>query len=1312
MDPLSAAASVIAVLQLTQALVQVCGKYIKEVKHAQEEIASLQREVTSLTTVLEKLSELLNSPDGKTLSTSLALAHDANHCLFILSSLQEKIDPGKQNASRRQKAMRLISRQKLEWPLKREEVDGAIKDLERYKTSFTLALQIDQIKLLAKTSGNSSRSSDIYLEKLPVAQGAEFNSYANQHEDECLPETRTKLRQQIVEWAEAPQSKSLFWLNGMAGTGKSTISRTMARFFHEKGVLAASFFFKRGEADRGNATRFFATITRQLIATKADIRPGVNNAIQADPAISTRPLKDQFEKLIFEPLLGLKAADDGQAQTMIIVIDALDECENDSDIQDIIECLARLREPKAVRVRTFVTSRPEVATRFGFKDIGENHQDLILHRIPHDIIAHDISLFLRHRLAAIRQTRSLPVDWPSEEKLQTLIDMSVPLFIFAATICRMFEDHYLDPVQCLEEVLKYQNEESKLDAIYLPVLNRLLLRYSGKRQKQLVDEVRDILGIIILLRSPLSVVALSKLTGTSARSVNIKLNSLHSVLNIPDDERLPVRLFHLSFHEFLLDPETRDKTPFWVDEKSIQQRLTPQCLAIMGQLKRNICNLPSYGISRSDISAQVINDHLPPELHYACRYWTHHLVRCQDPAAQLDKVFDFLQDHFLHWVEVMGLLGIVSEVVGAINTLHGLVQDNPTSSICEFLDDAKRFILKNRQIADTHPLQVYASGLVFAPKRAIIRREFEREIPTWMSRCPRVEETWSSEIQTLEGHTHWVASLVFTSDGRLLASGSDDHSIKLWDPTTGDLKQTLNDHSESVVCIALSPDEKILASASFDQTVKLWDPNTGDLKRTLYDHSDAIRSVTWLNDGLIVTGSNNHSIKIWNVTTGEEERTLEGHEGPVASVAYSAQTQLLASASHDETIKLWDPIHGGLKRTLRGHTDSVRSVAFSPDGRLLASSAYDKTVRIWDPLTGDLQKTLTGHTNWVRTVTFSRDGALLASGSDDFSIKLWDPLTGELKQTLKGHSSFVRSTVFSPDGRILASGSNDRSIRLWYPTRTDAGLSTVGHHTKTVRCVSFSPDNRLLASGSYDHTVKLWDATTGDLKYTMTCHSDTVSSVAFSPDGQLLASCSHDKTIRLWNLHGELQHTFRGHSETVGSISFSPDSQLLASGSYDKTVKLWSLAGDLKYTLEGHTDWVRSTAFSPDGKLLASSSDDQIINLWDLQTGVLKLALYSEEGTVADLRFSPTSPNLITDQGIFDIHSCYDGFSALGSSPDGHDRSEISVQDGQWVMVDGVETLWLPPEWRPGCLATGDGTLALGCKNGRVAILGFGSCEV
>ncbi|KAL4992684.1 NACHT and WD40 domain protein [Aspergillus falconensis] len=1312
MDPLSAAASVIAVLQLTQAVVQVCGKYIKEVKHAQEEIASLQREVTSLTSVLEKLFELLNSPDDKTLSTSLALAQDANHCLSVLASLQEKIDPGKQNVSRRQKAMRILSRQKLEWPLKREEVDKAIKDLERYKSSFTLALQIDQMKLLAKTSGNSSSNSDTYLEKLPVAQGAEFNSYANQHEDECLPETRTTLRQQIAEWAEAPQSKCLFWLNGMAGTGKSTISRTMARFFHEKGVLAASFFFKRGEADRGNASRLFATITRQLIDMNPDIKPGVVKSIQADPAISTRPLRDQFEKLIFEPLLGLEAADGGQAQTMVIVIDALDECENDSDIQDIIECLARLGEPKAVRVRTFVTSRPEVATRFGFKDVGENHQDLILHRIPHDIIAHDISLFLRHRLAAIRKTRSLPSDWPSEEDLQTLIDMSVPLFIFAATICRMFEDHYLDPVQCLEEVLEYQNEESKLDAIYLPVLNRLLLKYSGKRQKQLVEEVRDVLGIIILLRSPLSVVALSKLMGVSTRSINIKLNSLHSVLNIPDNEMLPVRLFHLSFHEFLLDPETRDKTPFWVDEGSVQQKLAAQCLAAMGQLKRNICNLPSYGIKHRDITAQAINDHVPPELHYACRYWTHHLVRSQDPAAQLDKVFEFLQDHFLHWVEVMSLLGIVSEVVGAINTLHVLVQDNPNESICEFLDDAKRFILKNRQIADTHPLQVYASGLVFAPKRAIIRKEFEREIPTWMHRCPRVEETWSSEIQTLEGHTHWVASLVFTSDGRLLASGSDDCSIKLWDPTTGDLKQTLNDHSESVVCIALSPDEKILASASFDQTVKLWDLSTGDLKQTLYDHSDAIRSVTWLNDELIVTGSNNHSLKTWNVVTGEEERTLEGHEGPVASVAYSAQKQLLASASHDETIKLWDPIHGELKRTLRGHTDSVRSVAFSPDGRLLASSAYDKTVKIWDPVTGDLQKTLTGHTNWVRTVTFSWDGKLLASGSDDYTIKLWDPPTGELKQTLKGHSSFVRSTVFSPDGRILASGSNDRSIRLWYPTPTDATLNSVDHHTKTVRCVSFSPDNQLVASGSYDHTVKLWNATTGDLKHTMTCHSDTISSVAFSPDGQLLASSSHDKTIRLWNLHGELQHTFQGHSETIGSISFSPDGQLLASGSYDKTVKLWSLAGDLKYTLEGHADWVQSIAFSPDGKLLASSSDDQVVNLWDPQTGDLIHALHSEEGAVADLRFSRTSPHLITDQGIFDIHSWYDGFSALGSSPDGHDESAIAIQDGQWVIVDGAETLWLPPEWRPGCFATGGSTLALGCKDGRVAILEFGSCEV
>ncbi|PWY70883.1 WD domain protein [Aspergillus sclerotioniger CBS 115572] len=727
------------------------------------------------------------------------------------------------------------------------------------------------------TSGSAQEihalSESIDLKELPVATGAEFGTYMDQHEEECLPGTRKELLLDIRDWAVSDQGKCIFWLNGLAGTGKSTISRTVAKDLREQGLLGASFSFKRGEGDRGNAARFFPTVIQQLFTRILELRAAILQAIRDNPRISTKPLKEQFEELIHKPLRSLIQSK-LQSSRLVIVIDALDECDDDKDIEVILQLLPRVQEVNSLCLRFFITSRPELPLRLGFNAI--DHRDLILHEVPKPIIERDISMFLKEKLVSIRHKRSLSSDWPGYVNVQILVNMSVPLFIFAATICRLFEDYNLDPAQCLTEILKYQNHESKLDGTYLPVLDRLVSKYNGTTQKQLIQGVREVVGTIILLESPLSFTSLSKLMGISTQSIHARLNSLHSVLYIPNNDILPVRLFHQSFRDFLLDPSTRGKSPFWVDEKGMNQTIFISCLSVMREdLKKNICSLGSYGTKRSDINLKSIDHYLLPELQYSCRYWIHHLARSKDPMSQVNDILTFLKEHFLHWLESMSILGITSEAIIAVNSLLQLtkweIQDTSSNEMYDFLLDARRFILKFAQIVDTAPLQLYSSGLIFAPHRSLIRETFERELPAWLSKGPKVEEYWDPEMQTLEGHSRTVTSVAFSGDGQLLASGSDDITIKLWDAATGALKH-------NIITINIATDVQFL------EHLPLLITNIGSLDIRNYYESFSISSEKVMEISLVAGR--------WVAVQGQRELWLSPNYQPRSSTVKNSTIAL------------------------------------------------------------------------------------------------------------------------------------------------------------------------------------------------------------------------------------------------------------------------------------------------------------------------------------------------------------------------------------------------------------------------------------
>lgn len=473
------------------------------------------------------------------------------------------------------------------------------------------------------------------------------------------------------------------------------------------------------------------------------------------------------------------------------------------------------------------------------------------------------------------------------------------------------------------------------------------------------------------------------------------------------------------------------------------------------------------------------------------------------------------------------------------------------------------------------------------------------------------------------GHSDTVNSVAFGPDGKTLASGSSDYTIKLWDVESGRELRTLTGHSSDVMSVAFSPDGKTLASGSSDNTIMLWDVNTGKGLRTRFRNSSLVMSVAFSPEGkTLATGFQDSTIKLWDAQNGKKLLNLIGHSLPVTSIAFSPDGKTLASGSSDNRIKLWDVKAGKELRTFSGHYSMISSVTFSPDGKILASGGWDNTIKLWDTESGKELRTFTGHSSMISSVAFSPDGKILASASWDNTIKFWNLKDGKELRTYSGHSSAITSVAFNPNGKILASGSLDKTIKLWDVTN-ETEPRTLSGHSSLVESVVFSPDGTILASASWDHTIKLWGVKNGGDLRVLSGHSEVVNSISFSPDGKTLASGSSDKTIKLWDVEtGKELKTFSGHRGSVWSVAFSTDGSILASTS-DFTIKLWNAkSGQELKTLNAETSHLMSIAFCADGKTLASGGEENSITLWDWESGKILRTLTGHASVVEPITFS------------------------------------------------------------------------------------------
>ena len=993
--------------------------------------------------------------------------------------------------------------------------------------------------------------------------------YLSGNRQGCLRGTRKDVLLQIECWLTDERDQRVFWLNGLAGTGKSTIAQTFAENSFADGKLGASFFCSRDFEDRSDIHNIFPTLAFQLAYRYPQFRKELLPVLRANPEVGRESLCSQLEKLLVGPLGVTRIS-------TLIIIDALDECRDEQPASALLSVLSRYID-RVPHVKFFITGRPEPRIRTGFRLelLRPITEVLKLHDVKRSSVDSDIRLFLRTRLGDIAKTRSdcdLTEEWPSPDDINVLCEKSAGLFVYASTVVKFVSSPSHLPVERLALIISLPqstaNEgKSGIDLLYTQVLEQAF-QDIDEDDRELYSRFKLVVGVVLLAFHPLPRNSLSELLkdcGTSSRVSNA-LRFLHSLLLVPNSEVEPIRIFHKSFPDFLTDRTRCKDERFFVDPPVHHIDILFLCLDLMRErLKKNICYLDcSLLLTKVEDLRDRTEARIGGALEYACRFWTKHLLEISGHGPHIerakDEVDDFFKKRLLFWIEVLSLTGNLHLGVYALHDIDQwylsvscmehvskLVFTYPQIGVsCKWTSESQRFILLHFDEICRSPARVYRYLLSLCPSSSWLHDWYTAESIQGVKVVNGRPDKWGacSRIVSFDYYPKAIAS-----HKDMVVVGLSSGDIIILDAITGTRRSALLGHVDGVVSLAFSLDGTLLVSGSKDDTVKLWDIQTGGLVKTFRSNVYRVRSVSISPDSTtIVSGSRINAICLWDVRTGECYRIIklspksQGHV--VISVIFPPSTRgHLVSVSAGGLVQQWDINGSEIRPQMPGY------ISFSPDGsRFVLYGNESPTVR--DSDSGTTITTLPSVQN-LHFCCFSPSGEFIA-GHSDAAIYVWDisHQNARLAGTFASHDSSISSLLYSSS---IVSVFSDRTVRFLKIDDSSLDQATTKWTALTsaeITQVFLRGEKDNAISVNSDRTVKIWDLST-DLHTTL---SQAFPAAGVLRDarlvkGQLIITC-HQSTgwwVSFWDLWSRqcVQTTRLLNAVGIDHIMISEDGTLV-----------------------------------------------------------------------------------------------------------------------------------------------------------------------